>query len=242
MRRWSRIVMTGVASLALANLEQTTTLNSNAEAASMHTDVNASSLAKLDCSFDLTPDHHLKVKVKVRNQSGVDLFVLNRPWDLNSHGDTVDDREQVYRFVRNSELRLLWGIAPLPRLETTTYQNIPYATVLKPKSLLEWDFSTPVPVTEYNLYFTGREESAYQAATVKRVVVIVQFVAMQTGLTAIPSGLGSSLKVSTPQTVDHRASLVCSSGPISLEARRRTDPFSRLDMPGEPPEPLILSP
>jgi hypothetical protein len=204
-------------------------------------DVSTGSLAKLECSFEVASGHHLKVKVKMSNQAGVDLFVLNRLWDLNSHGGDVDDPEQVYRFVRNSELRLLWGVAPLPELKTPTYQNVPYATVLKPKSSLEWEYSGKVPVTEYNVYFSGSMGAVYQSAAIKRVVVVVEFVAAQSGLHTIPSLLGSSVQISTPPA-GARKSIVCTSGPIEMQARRRTDPFSRLDMPGEEPEPLVLPP
>jgi len=75
---------------------------------------------------------------------------------------------------------------------------------------------------------------------VKRVVVIVDFVEAQAGLTTTPSLLGSSVKVSTPHAADSHKSVVCASGPIQLEALRRTDEFSRLDMADEKPEPLIL--
>jgi hypothetical protein len=242
------LVAVGVVGLVFANLHMSMILNSSAEAAPMHPDVSTSSLAKLDCSFELTSNQNLRVKVKMSNQGGVDLFVLNRLWDLNSNGDPAVDREQVYRFVRDSELRLLWGMAPLPRLETTTYENIPYATALKPKSSLEWDYSTKLPVTEYNVYFTGRQGAAHRPSAVQRVLVVVEFVAAQPGLTTVPSplaplaALGSSLKVSTPHAIDHGTSVTCASGPIHLEAFRRTDEFSRYTRPGEKPEPLVLSP
>jgi hypothetical protein len=242
------MVAVSIGALLFASLHMSVILNSRAEADPMRPDVSTSSLAKLECSFDLTSNQNLKVKVKISNQGGVDLFVLNRLWDLNSNGDPVVDQEQVYRFVRDSELRLLWGMAPLPRLETTTYENIPYATALKPKSSLEWDYSTELPATEYNVYFAGRKGAAHRSSAVKRVLVVVEFVAAQPGLSTVPSPLAPlaplrpSLKVSTPHAIDHGTSVTCASGPIHLEAFRRTDEFSRYTLPGERPEPLMLSP
>lgn len=208
----------------------------------MQPDVSTSSPAKLECSFELTPAHDLKVKVKVWNRGAADLFVLNHLWKMSSDGHDVDDPEQVYRFVRDAELRLLWGIAPLPRLKSTMYRNVPFATAVKPQSSLAWEYSAKVPIAEYNVYFSDSHGAAHQSSRVKRVVVIVDVVAAKAGVTTTPSGLGSSIKVSTPEAVGAHQSIVCASGVIELETLRRTDSFSRFNMPNEKPEPLVLAP
>jgi hypothetical protein len=153
----------------------------------------------------------------------------------------MDDPEGVYRFVRNSELRLLWGLAPLPETRTTTYRNIPFATILRPHTSVEWEYHAKAPVKEYSPYFAG-SDATYESLAVNRVVVVVDFVEAQTGLTTTPTALGAAVKVSTPHAVDAHKSVVCKSGPVGLQTLRRTDEFSRLDMPNEPPEPVILPP
>jgi len=208
----------------------------------MQPDVSTNSTAKLDCSFELVSGQYLKVKVKLSNQGAVDLFVLNHLWKLNPQSRDVDDPQQVYRFVRDAELRLLWGIAPLPRLKSTLYRNTPLAAVVRRKSSIEWGYETKLPVTEYNVYFAGSHGATYQPSTVKRVVVVVDVVEAQAGVTTKPSRLGSSVEVSDPEAIDSRKSVVCASGAIELVALRRTDQFSRLDMPNEAPEPLNLPP
>jgi hypothetical protein len=206
----------------------------------MSTDLSTNSPAKLACSFSLGSDQ-LDVKVKIRNDGDADLFVLNRLWDTN-HGRDVDDPEKVYRFVRNSDLRLLWGIAPLPRLKSTMFRNIPFATILRPHSSLDWDYSVKVPVSEYNVYFEAPKGGASVPSAVERVVVIVEFVEAQSGLTTTPTELGSAVKVSTPHATGSRKAVICTSGPIQLEALLRTDRFSRFNLPNEQPELLHLAP
>jgi hypothetical protein len=225
-----------------ADLGQSMIFNFSAEAAPMQPDSSTNSPAKLDCSFDVASGQYLRVKVKLINQGAVDLFVLNHLWKLNSQSSDVDDPEHVYRFVRNSELRLLWGIAPLPRLKSTLYRNTPYATAVRPRSSLEWDYSTKIPVSEYNVYFAGSHGGPFQASMVERVVVIVEVIEAKSGVLTKPSGLGSSVEVTDSDAVESRKSIVCASGAIELATLRRTDQFSRLDMPNEAPEPLHLAP
>ena len=94
---------------------------------------------------------------------------------MHRPGDADDGLVSVDGVLVRHGLELgQWGDSPeQPQLgvaDEAVHLNIPYATVLKPNAFLEWDYSTKVPVTEYNIYFTGSAEASYQPTEVKRVL------------------------------------------------------------------------
>jgi hypothetical protein len=211
-----------------------------AEAFQMNQTNGSNPMPKLECSFDLSPGKQLKVKAKVVNSGAKEIFVFNHLWTLKA-GKPVADAEQVYRFVRNSELRLLWGIAPAPRLTTVTYRNIPFATPVSAGRTLEWEYSVALPAKEYSVYYQEEPKEGYKPQQAGRAVVLVHFVEAQPKLTTSPSGLGGAVKVSTPEAMDSHQTLTCSSQPMQIDVLLRTGDFSRIMVRDEKPEPLVLA-
>ena len=193
------------------------------------------------CSFTIEPNGQtLDVKLKIVNAGGSDVFVLDRIWHMDSSGKQVADPENIYRFVRGPELRLLWGLAPVPRLKTVTYRNIPYASLVKPGGSHEINQKIPVPVKEYSIYFpeTSKDNPKLQAVT--RIAAIVQFVEPGSNLAISAAPFDpSAFKIPTATVLETVKNATCSS-PLKVDALRRTDQFDRFNMPNEPPEPIVL--
>ena len=195
----------------------------------------------LECSSVEKSAKTLKLSARLTNSSSTDIYVFNRLWDLGANNVPEPDPHKVYRFIHGSELRLLLGAAPLPRLKTTTYRNIPYATLVKSHHSLNIDESLSLPVEEHSVYFAKDSSSSAKPVKVNRVVLLVQFVLARSGYECTPGPFDrEAVKLEVPGILDHAQTAQCRFNPVEIEALRRTDQFDRLILPGETPEPLVL--
>jgi hypothetical protein len=195
----------------------------------------------LNCSFQVEPGKTLKVKARIANPGSSHVYVFNRLWDLDPTNKPIEDPEKMYRFIRDSELRLLLGPAPLPRLKTVTFKNIPYATLIKPGGSVDIETSFPVPATEYSVYFPETPGNKSTISRINRVALFVRVVETKATFetTAAPFD-PAALKIEVPGVLDSARIVSCHSTPVGLDALRRADEFDRLTLPGEAAEPLNL--
>jgi hypothetical protein len=183
----------------------------------------------------------VSIFTKILNSGKSDIFVFDLLWRLDNAGKTVPDMESGYRFIRGSELRLLWGPAPMPRLKTVAYRNIPYATRVSPGASLQNERTLTSPVKEYNVYFPENPKTKYESAPIDRITVVVQFHENRPNLKTSPVPLDpAALKIATADALDSMKTLNCVLTPVKLEALRRSDEFDRMVMPGETAEPIAL--
>ncbi|MGH9742758.1 MAG: hypothetical protein ACRD51_10440 [Candidatus Acidiferrum sp.] len=197
----------------------------------------------LACSFEAKPGAALHFQGKLANFSSRDIYVLNRLWTLDSSSKVIPDSEKFYRFVRGADLRILWGAAPLPRLQSVTYRNVPHATLLKTGGVLQFEESMALPATEYSPYFPPALEANVVPVQLSRVVLVIQYVEAGQGVNALPLLEDpSSVRFESAAALDHVLSLQCASSSLNIEAQKRTDQFDRLTLPGEMPEPLAIRP
>ncbi len=204
-------------------------------------ETKSSTSVSLECSSIRESGRTLKLSARLTNSSPADIYVFNRLWDLGPGNVPQPDPHKAYRFIRDSELRLLFGAAPLPRLKTTTYKNIPYATLVKSQSSLNVEESFSLPLEEYSVYFTGDSKSNVKPVTVSNIVLLVQFVSAQTDYEKTASPFDpEAVKLEVPGILDQARIARCRFNSVHIDALRRTDAFDRLTLPGEQPEPLVL--
>src|SRR5690242_831021 len=108
----------------------------------------------------LTARDGLEIKASLRNESNSDFYIFNHLWS-GASGTHSPDPQKAYRFFHHGTLRLLYGAAPLPRLKTVTYRNIPNVSLLRRDTLLEWTIKLPNPVKEYSIYYTDEQAAVY---------------------------------------------------------------------------------
>jgi hypothetical protein len=193
----------------------------------------------LSCNFTAQLSA-LEFAGSVRNGSGHDIYLVNRLWTLDASGKVITDPEKFYRFVRGEELRILFGAAPLPRMHSVTYRNLPYATLVKAGAEFEFHESTPLPATEYSVYFAPPGERDTALVPVSRIVLVMQYAEAGRDVRAHPlTDDASAWRFESAAALDHVRTLQCSGAAEKMQARRRSDQFDRLTLPGEPPEPLV---
>jgi hypothetical protein len=176
----------------------------------------------------------LSIHYEIVNHEAQDAYVLNRP--STSQGGL--DSEKVYRFERDGTLRLLLGVAPLPRRKSVLYRNVPFATRIAPNGTLKDTVALNMPVSEYSPYFAmgGSDEIKH----VDRVVLLVDYFLAEAGIPvkAVPDMPGL-FKATGASRRFVKMLLSEKRSPSPIEVKRRTDEFDRIDLPGEAPEPFF---
>jgi hypothetical protein len=196
----------------------------------------------LRCSLQVEVGKTLKIRTRLENSGSEGIYVFNRLWHLDTSSRPADDPEKMYRFIRESELRLLLGPAPLPRLKTVAYRNIPYATLIKPHGTLEVEQSLRLPAQEYSVYFPSAPGTSPTPVTISRVAMFVVWVESREARETSPSPFDpNAVKIEVPGILDHAQTVGCRVTSATFEGLRRTDEFDRLTLPGEPGEPLRLA-
>jgi hypothetical protein len=196
----------------------------------------------LRCSFNVEAGKTLKVQARIENVGPAGVYVFNRLWDMDSSSRPAEDAQKMYRFIRDSELRLLLGPAPLPRLMTAAYKNIPYATLINSQGALDVEQSFPLPVEEYSVYFPPTAASHPAPVKITRVALVAVWVDARIAPETSPAPFdAAAVKIEVPGVLDHAQTAICRSSSISFEGLRRTDEFDRLNMPGEASERLQLA-
>lgn len=196
----------------------------------------------LKASFQLTPARGLSIRARIENAGATDILVLDRLWKLDASSKKALDAEHVYRFERDGSLRLLLGAAPLPRLKSVLYRNVPMATRVPARSALDRDITIMAPLTEYSVYFPGTDPTHRETKSDTTVHLIVDYLVADAKLVTHPSPLdATAVEIENPVLAMAGAVRLLQSGQMTtFEVLRRTDEFDRVALPGEPQEPLKL--
>ena len=196
----------------------------------------------LKCSLKIEVGKALKIHARLENPGDEGIYIFNRLWHMEASKRPAEDPEKMYRFIRDSELRLLLGPAPLPRLKTVTYKNIPYATLIKPHGILDLEQSLNLPAEEYSAYFPTSPGTPPAPVNINLVTLSVVWVEAREAHKTSPSPFApDAVKIEVPGVLDHARYAGCGVRSASFEGLRRTDEFDRLTLHGESPEPLQIS-
>jgi hypothetical protein len=176
----------------------------------------------------------LTIHYEIANHEAQDVYVLNRP--STSQGGL--DPEKIYRFERDGGLRLLLGVAPLPRRKTVLFSNTPLATRIATNGTLKDTVAIDVPVAEYSPYFS--KDGAHEIKQVDRVLLLVDYFLADSGIPvkAVPD-LPGLFKASGASRRFVKMLVSEKRSPSPIEVKRRTDELDRIDLPGEAPEPFF---
>jgi hypothetical protein len=166
----------------------------------------------------------LDVHYTIHNGDKTPILIFNR---LHRGGSPREiDSQQVYRFVSGDVLGLLLGPAPLPS-RPVSVKNLPEATRLEAYASFQADLSMPLPVTEYNVYFSTASPAERVAGQVHKLELFAMY-ASATGIETIPSKIHpEALRTVSPVGELH----TIRSGPIALtlDVARQSGDFSRFD-------------
>lgn len=192
----------------------------------------------LEVSFATSAHKDVTARIRVTNGSPVPIYVLGGLWNLDRTSKPIPDPQKIYRFVIDGRLRLLLGVAPLPRSKTTLYRNVPHLIPLEPKKSVELLIAPPAPLKEYNVYFEEQPDSRYEAVRIDAVELLVDYlVADATVQTRASVFVPGALELVTLESLRSVRTLRSPVSPIRLEILQRKDAFERL-LPGEqPPKP-----
>lgn len=196
----------------------------------------------LKATFQITPSRELAIRARIENAGAADILVLDRLWKLDAASKRALDPELAYRFERDGSLRILLGAAPLPRLKSALYRNVPMATRVPAGKALEREITLVAPLQEYSVYFPERDPRSYAPRTDTRVHLVIDYLVARPDLVIHPSPLDpSALEIDNPVLALAGAERLIHSDTVEpVEVMRRTDEFDRLTLPGEAPEPLAL--
>jgi hypothetical protein len=197
----------------------------------------------LKATFQVTPSRELSIRARIENAGADDILVLDRLWKLDKANKRALDPELAYRFERDGSLRVLLGAAPLPRLKSALYRNVPMATRVPAGKALEREITLVAPLKEYSVYFPEIDPRSYETRTDTRVFLVVDYLVARPDLVIHPSPLDpSALEIDNPVLALAGAERLIHADAIdAIEVLRRTDELDRLTLPGEAPEPLQLA-
>ncbi len=179
----------------------------------------------------------LKLRLRIRNGEPREIYVFDRLWALDAASNIVPDSQQIYRFLHDHTLRLLLGMAPLPRMKKTLFRNVPFVTRIDAGAAREREISIPVPIAEYSPYFKGEKAADYTGVTVDGIEVFLDYLRASPDLATVPSPIDpTALELDTPGIWSRATRLKSAQIPIRLHTLKRTDEFDRLYLPGENPD------
>jgi hypothetical protein len=195
----------------------------------------------LQATFQLTAARALSIRARLENAGAADILVLDRLWVLEG-GQKAIDPEHVYRFERDGSLRLLLGAAPLPRMKSALYRNVPMGTRVPAKAALDREILVPAPLQEYSVYFPVTDPARVETKTVSTVHLVVEYLVVTPELVTRASAMdAAAVEIDNPVFALAGAVRLVQTGTVGpLEVARRTDEFDRMLLPGEKPEPLRL--
>jgi hypothetical protein len=168
-----------------------------------------------------------RLSISLTNGRSNDIYVFDTLWTLNESSLVIPDVERIYRYVLKNKILLFVGAAPLPRQTTTAYRNIPFATLVKSGQTLHKTIDIAIPVTEYSVYFSGRN-SGEKKETIQEAELRIQFVdARQNFKTDLAPFDTKAVKLSVPGVIAS-SEVISSSAPVAgLPALHRLGNFER---------------
>lgn len=192
-----------------------------------------------------------EIEVELENGGATDLYLFDRLWKL---GDTFapEPEPHVYTYVRDGFVRFLLGAAPLPRIKCVTLRLIPDVSVLLPGKKVtrklaltpfEREGVTTGEVREHSEYFPVTKETPWRKVEARRACVLVHYFESEERPAASPSRVfDDAFHLDRPVAMAQEAKVACSE-PVSctLTVMQREDEFERPTLPGEAPEPMVIT-
>lgn len=202
----------------------------------MDTELNPRGEGPLRVSGVVRSADRLSLRVQFDNVGAETLYVLDSPWLIDIRTTSlVRDPEGCYRSLasRSGALRIILGEPPLPVGSTVTVRLTPLATPVAAAARHAIELSLPLPVAEYNPYFSADAASKYEDLSAPQLDVFTQYVIASRDLVVETPAWGGGKVLVRPVP---SATYAVASAPGPVPVRRRLDPFSRLVLPGEPPQ------
>lgn len=177
----------------------------------------------------------LRVDIRAENRSSQEIYWLNKFWTMVKGGKTAWDPRGPYRFEKGGILRLLYGVAPVPRDTDVNNRYIPQATLIAPGAAAEVHSELAIPVEEFALFEPPNAKTEYELVEVESVAVIAHYVAPGAGIVIAPSFVDPAyFWVKAPdQSVRVAESVVTTARKIPV--RRRKDEIARVLLANEKP-------
>lgn len=177
----------------------------------------------------------LEVHYTVNNDLAEPIYVLDKLYERarqdpdNANAELSKaklDPEGVYRYVVGSSLRLLLGVAPLPRGVNVRVRNVPWATKVEPKHAAHGTLKLALPIKEYSAYFNAQD--GYVPAKVQSFELFVEYHRGRAVETSPVSGASDALEITGGAPL-HDLQLL-RSGPQAVQLDALTNankPFAR---------------
>ena len=162
-----------------------------------------------------------------------ELFVADRLWEFDADARRIPDPRGVYTFVRDGELRLLFGQAPQPSNLQLRVTYPPLFSRVLAGETRRGEVTLPLPVDEYSS-LARDVRSPTSIERVSRVTLIVEYRTRRSMDRDPTPPLGESAE--TAGLIVHgprRVTSTLHTAPFAV--KRRTGYIARVALPGEPP-------
>lgn len=171
----------------------------------------------------------LKVSYKLENKTEGDIYVFNNLFKWDRFGNQMRDANLVYVFHTDDNfIHLSKRVLPVPSDRDVPIREVPFATKVNAKGILEKSILVDLPVTEYNPYYLEKKNSKYKEIVCEGAFLSIGFVCSYDGLEAIPLPDAPEVFRIHGQYLFQKTELVVSEKQyIRLELRKRTDKFER---------------
>lgn len=174
------------------------------------------------------------LKLTYRIDAGSELYVSDRLWEYDASRSVVPDPFEVYRFVRDDSVRLVFDKSPaLPNTSVrVTYAPL-YSRVM-PGVAHEREIPLRVPVEEHSgMPYDPDAPTVIQQVSRAILVMGYRLRATMERDPAPPLGVSDDVGF----VVTNPSKFISSLAISTLEVRCRTVPFARYTLPGEAPLP-----
>lgn len=120
---------------------------------------------------------NLSVIFELRNKSKDDIYVLDifPIYDLETMKPSVDLNNTVVVWDEAEGVRLIRGLPPYPREKSMSVFYTPYSSKISPGGTLKRNLELPLPLLEFNPYYSPLERDKYDPITVSKIKLYVHF-------------------------------------------------------------------
>lgn len=182
-------------------------------------------MPKLVVDYQISGDT-LEVEYGVKNESSRAIYIFNVLLAPGSMSDVAD--KPFYACLRNDGTLLLAKmIAPVPRIRSVEFRQIPFATKVEPGASFSAKERVKLPIEEFNPYFPQGPTSKVEPAESERVQFVLQFVRETEGLEAKETDVPNAYKLHHKALLSLVETLNSAERPLQLKVERRTDSFER---------------
>lgn len=131
---------------------------------------------EFDSSIELGKEK-LSVKFELKNKSKVDIYVLDifPIYDMETMKPSVDLNNTVVVWDEADGVRLIRGLPPYPKEKSMMTFYTPYSSKIEPGGTLKRHLDLPLPLLEFNPYYSPLEREKYEPVTITKTKLYVYF-------------------------------------------------------------------